>query len=101
MIASVIQFTLPPDTEWDAVRALARQRAAEYYVAVPGLRSKAFIVKPEAGIYGGLYVWESRAQLDAFLAGAVFEGIAARLGPPTIEIFEVPAYIEAGALIDA
>jgi hypothetical protein len=83
------------------MRALARQRADEYYRGLPGLRSKAFILNPEAGSYGGLYVWESRAYLDAFLAGGVFEGIVARLGPPTIEVFEVPAYIEAGALIHA
>ena len=101
MIASVIQFTLPPETDWDAMRALARQRAEEYYRGLPGLRSKAFIVSPDAGIYGGLYVWTSRADLDAFLNGEVFAGITARLGVPTIEIFEIPAYVEAGALVSA
>jgi Domain of unknown function (DUF4865)/Putative mono-oxygenase ydhR len=101
VIASMVHFTLPADTDWDAMRALARQRADEYYRSVPGLRSKAFIVKPEAGIYGGLYVWDSQAHLDAFLATDVFGGIVARLGTPTIEVFEVPAYIEAGALVSA
>jgi hypothetical protein len=101
MIASMIYFTLPAETDWDAMRALARQRADEYYRNIPGLRSKAFIVRPATGTYGGMYVWDSRAVLDEFLSGDVFQGIAARLGTPTIEVFEVAAYIEAGALVGA
>lgn len=101
MIASLIRFTLPADTDWDAMRALARQRADEFYRTVPGLRSKAFIVDPDVGTYGGMYVWDSQAHLDALLATDVFRGIATRLGTPAIETFEVPAYIEAGALVSA
>jgi hypothetical protein len=101
MIVSLIRFTLPEGTDWDAMRALARQRADEYYRTVRGLRSKAFIVKPELGTYGGMYVWESQADLDSFLVTDVFRGIVARLGTPAIETFEVPAYIEAGALVFA
>jgi hypothetical protein len=101
MIASVIRFSLPMNSDWDALRALARQRADEYYRSVPGLRSKAFIVKPESGTYGGLYVWDSQAQLDAFLASDTFAGIVARLGTPAVEVYEVPAYVEGGLLVDA
>jgi hypothetical protein len=100
MIASVIRFSLPPETDWDALRDLARQRAHEFYRDLPGLRSKAFIIDAERGVYGGLYTWTSRAALDDFLASEVFRGIVARLGEPVIETFEVPAYVEAGAVLE-
>lgn len=99
MIASVIRFALPEDTDWDAMRRLARERAEAYYRDVPGLRSKAFIVSVEERMYGGLYTWERRAQLDAFLASEAFRGMVERLGEPRIEVYEVPAYVEQGVVV--
>jgi len=59
MIAAVIRFVLPAGTDWNSMRALARQRANTFYRHVPELRTKAFIISPEQRIYGGLYVWEN------------------------------------------
>jgi hypothetical protein len=102
MVAAVIRFRLPEGTDWEGMRDLARQRARSYYQHLPGLRTKAFVVDAERGIYGGLYIWESRQQLDEFLESETFQGVIQKLGQqPEIEVFEVPAYIERGEVVEA
>ena len=98
MYAMTSYFSLPDDTDWDAMRELARTRAVPYQ-AVPGLRSKAFVVDPERRLYGANYVWESRDALDTFLESDLFQGIVARLGQPEMHIYEVPAYLEQGIIV--
>lgn len=101
MYAMTAVFTLPEGTDWEALRALTRQRAEAYYLDMPGLVAKAFIIDPERRRYGGQYVWETRAALDAFLASEVFRGAIARFGEPEIARYEVTAYVERGALVPA
>jgi heme-degrading monooxygenase HmoA len=97
VIASTIRFRLPEDTDWDGVRRLARERAA-LYAAVPGLRSKAFLLDPERHEYGANYVWESREALDAFLRSDLFQGAVARFGAPDVRIHEIPVYVDQGSV---
>jgi hypothetical protein len=97
MFTMTSYFTVPAGTDWDAMRKLAEDRAFQYR-GMPGLRSKAFIVDPDRGLYGANYVWESRAAIDDFLKSDLFAGIVERLGEPEIRIFEVPAYLEQGEL---
>lgn len=101
MYAMTAIFTLPEGTDWDAMRALARERAEAYYLDMPGLKSKAFIIDPERQLYGGQYVWETRAAMDAFIASDLFRGAVAKFGEPEVRFYEVPAYIERGALVGA
>jgi hypothetical protein len=99
MISSLIVYTLPADTDWDAMRALAKQRAQELYLDVPGLVSKAFVIDPERGMYGGNYLWESRQALDDFLQSAPYNNARARFGTPQMQIFEVAAFVEHGRFV--
>jgi hypothetical protein len=101
MYAMTAVFTMPEGTNWGAMRALARERAEAYYLDMPGLISKAFIIDPERRLYGGQYVWETRAAMDAFLASAIFRGAVAKFGQPEFRFYEIPAYIERGALVGA
>ena len=97
MIAATIHFTLPADTDWDAVRALMRERAA-LYVGLSGLHSKAFVIDPPTRAYGGHYVFENRAALDDFLRSDIFAGAQARFGEPRVSVFEVVANLEGDAV---
>jgi hypothetical protein len=94
----LVTFTMPADTDWDALRETARNRAS-LYATVPGLRAKAFVVAPERREYGGHYVFDSRAALDAFLASDLFAGSRAKFGEPTTAIAEVVAYLHDGAIV--
>ena len=97
MFTMTSYFSVPRDGDWDAMRKLAEERAFRYR-GLPGLRSKAFIVDPERGLYGANYVWESREAIDDFLGSELFRGIVERLGEPEMRIFEVPAYLERGEI---
>ncbi len=101
MYAMTALFTLPEGTDWEAMRALARARAEAYYLDMPGLKSKAFIIDPVQRWYGGQYVWETREAMDAFIASDIFQGAVAKFGQPEFRFYEVPAYVEHGALVGA
>lgn len=98
MFTMTSYFSVPGDGDWDAMRKLAEDRAFQYR-GLPGMRSKAFIVDPERGLYGANYVWESREAIDSFLRSDLFRGIVGRLGEPEMRIFEVPAYLEQGEIV--
>ena len=93
MIAASILYTLPDGTDWDAMRALQRDRS-RLYVGMPGLRFKPFVLDPDSRRYGGLYVWESREALDDFLRGDIVAALAARFGDPEVRVFEVPVLVD-------
>jgi Putative mono-oxygenase ydhR len=45
---------------------------APAFAAVPGLLTKVWLADSEAGVYGGVYVWASRAAMEAFAGGDLF-----------------------------
>jgi hypothetical protein len=98
MFTMASYFSVPTDGDWDALRKLAEDRAFQYR-GMPGMRSKAFIVDPERGLYGANYVWDSREAIDDFLKSDLFRGLVNRLGEPELRIFEVPAYLEQGEIV--
>ena len=94
MHAAAITFFLPETTDWPAVRAAAPDRAEEIYKEMPGLVTKAFVMNEEQSEYGGLYLWETRAHLDAFLASDTFRDVVAKFGQPRIRTYEVAALLD-------
>jgi heme-degrading monooxygenase HmoA len=101
MYALTTRVFLPADTDWEAMRAVARERA-QLYEGVPGLRTKALVLDPAQRAYGGLYIWESREALDAFLASDLFQAAVQKFGGAIeIRIYEVPALLEGGAVVAA
>lgn len=98
MHALSIRFRLPSNTDWDATRQLMHQRAA-LYSNVDGLISKAFLLNPRTGEYGGNYVWESSEAARAFLSSELFQGAVRKFGQPVVSEYEVVAYLEHGAMV--
>ncbi|MGD9932466.1 MAG: YdhR family protein [Dehalococcoidia bacterium] len=96
MLTACIRFQMPPGTDWEQLTAVARDRAETLYRNIPGLRDKSFIISRERSEYGGVYTWEDRPSLDAFLASDVFTAAKAKFGTPAIEVFEVAARVERG-----
>jgi heme-degrading monooxygenase HmoA len=94
MYALSVRFMLPADTDWDAIRQLARDRAP-LYEQLPGLVAKAFVLDPDTREYGGNYVWDSSEAIDAFLDSDLFRGVVEQVGEPAeVRRYEVPAYLE-------
>ena len=87
MITAIVQYRLPPSIDQDACAAHFRRIAAGFRT-VSGLIRKQFIYA-EDGWAGGVYLWESRAQAEAFYSGPWLEGIRERYGmDPQIKYFE-------------
>ncbi len=100
MYALTTRFKLPQGTDWGRLRTIIAERAL-VYAGVPGLRSKAFLLDERTGAYGANYLWESRESLDAFLKSELFQGAIAKFGQPQLQVHEVVAYVERGAVIPA
>jgi hypothetical protein len=99
MIAASILFKLPLTTDWVELRKKAQSRAETFYQDLPGLHTKAFVLDESTGEYGGLYIWESREQLDTFLNSDTFKSSRELFGTPEIKIFDLVAHIEHGKLV--
>ena len=56
--------------------ALAAEKAP-HFAAMPGLISKTWLADAEANTYGGVYLWESRAALEAYLDSQTFRALLA------------------------
>lgn len=95
--ALTVHFAMPGDADWDALRAIALERATTLYQDLPGLHAKAFVIDRARRVYGGHYVWESRDALEAFLSSPLFQSSAAKFGQPELHVYEIPAYVEQGA----
>ena len=98
MFATVILFDLPADTDWEGLARTAQARADDYYKNVPGLRSKSFVISRQSRKYGGVYAWESEEAFEAFRSSDAFGTAMEKFGTPTIQTFDVPAYVENGAV---
>lgn len=65
--------------EPDAYRAHA-EAAAPAFIEIPGLRAKAWLANPSTNTYGGVYAWESREAMKAYLRGPIFGALLANPG---------------------
>ena len=100
MFAASIIFILPSDTDWDAIRERAKDRAINVYAHLRGLRTKAFILNKDTNEYGGFYIFETKEALDSFINSDLITEAAKKLGEPKIHTYEIPAYIEDGKLLE-
>jgi len=87
MITAIVQYKLPSSIDLAACAAHFRGIAPGFR-AVPGLIRKQFIYA-EDGWAGGVYLWQSRAEAEAFYSGPWLQGIRERYGmDPQIKYFE-------------
>jgi hypothetical protein len=98
MYATTVRFTMPPDTDWEALRRALVRRAFEFFRSVPGLRSKAFVFSPERGEIGGNYVWITQDDAEAYLRSPAWHATVERWGEPRVEGAEICAYVDDGDL---
>ena len=87
MITAIVQYRLPPSIDLVACAEHFR-KIAPGFQAVPGLIRKQFIFA-EDGCAGGVYLWKTRADAEAFYSGPWLAGIRERYGmDPQIKYFE-------------
>ncbi len=98
MHAMTVYFSMPANTDWAAMRDIARHRAP-LYEDMALLRSKSWVVDVEDRRYGGHYVWESAHAAEEFLASELFRDFVVRFGPPEVRTYEVAAYVERGTVV--
>ncbi|HEV1998744.1 MAG TPA: hypothetical protein VGR61_11520 [Candidatus Dormibacteraeota bacterium] len=100
MFALTMRFTLPENTDWETIPAMMEDRARNLYADMPGLVSKAFVYDPDSREYGGNYVWETRGQLDGFLASDLVRQAKEKFGEPTtVRIHAVAVLLHRGEVL--
>ena len=87
MITAIVQYRLPPGMGLEACAEHFRRIAPDFRT-VPGLIRKYFI-HAEDGWAGGVYLWQTRADAEAFYKGPWLAERRARYGmDPEIKYFE-------------
>lgn len=98
MIAASILFKLPLTTNWTELQEKAKFRAKSFYLTLPGLVTKSFVLNEQTGEYGGLYVWENRHFLDEFLSSETLKNSEKLFGKPEVKIFDIVTLVEHGKI---
>jgi hypothetical protein len=65
--------------EPDAYRAHC-EASAQAFTEIPGLREKAWLANPSVNTYGGVYAWESRQAMEAYVSGPIFGALVSNPG---------------------
>ena len=73
MHIQVINFKLSgiASSEYEA----ACDDIAQEFSELPGLISKHWLSNPESNTYGGVYIWESREDMEVYLESDLFAGV--------------------------
>ena len=94
MITVIVRFSAPEGATLDTV-AEAFQSTAPRYQGLPGLIRKYYLFDAEAGTGGGVYLWESRQQAEAFYNAEWRNRLAEKYGsPPEISFFDTPVIVD-------
>lgn len=91
MLVQIVRFTTAMSDE--AFVKVAEERSPAF-AQVPGLQQKYFVKLDEPGRYGGVYIWENRAAMEAYRASdlAASTGDAYEvIGETEVETMEVLA----------
>jgi Putative mono-oxygenase ydhR len=67
------------------------EAVAPAFTEIPGLSAKVWLANPSTNTYGGVYAWESRAAMEAYVAGPIFRELLAnpRIAHVTTRDFDV------------
>ena len=79
MITAVVLYNLPESIGLEECRAHFTKIAPDFLNAKGFLR-KQFICRKEGDVAGGVYMWETQADAEAFYSGPWRDGIRARYG---------------------
>ena len=94
MHLTITRFEVTQPIDRDQLTTLFQQSLPRYSAA-PGLLSKHYYVEPESRFAGGIYLWASPEEAQAFLTPAFSEAIRARFGGmPTIQVLDCPLTLD-------
>jgi putative monooxygenase ydhR len=74
MHVQIVTFTLD-GLDHDGYRAACAQMT-QAFAELPGLRAKIWLSEPATGTYGGVYLWDDRASMEAYAASELFATVA-------------------------
>ena len=90
MVILQINYRRPdiPAADWDARYT---DEIAEPFIEMNGLNWKIWIDEPEAQLSGGIYLFETRADAEAYLAGPIVQRMKNNqaLSEKSFRIFEI------------
>ena len=96
MIGVFVTFRYVGDFDVAKVRKIA-ETARSRFDGMPGLRSKAFTVNPEAREAVNVYLWESEEHARAFFDDELVQRVTALYGVrPSIAFVEIAALVDNG-----
>jgi heme-degrading monooxygenase HmoA len=75
MHVQVATYRIPAISDREFIEA--NREFAEAIAQVPGLLAKIWLKAPDASVYGGVYLWESRAAYEAFAASELWYSVVA------------------------
>ncbi len=95
----IVTFNLNDLSDADYRQACVDEAPA--FAALPGLVSKTWLADEATNTYGGVYAFEDRGALDAYLGSDLFKGFAADPTLPNLitaafEILDAPGAITRG-----
>jgi hypothetical protein len=94
MITVIVNFPAPKGATVESMTE-AFNTTAPLYDGLPGLIRKCYLFDPETGVGGGGYLWETRAQAEAFYDQAWRDRLTEKYGvPPDIRFFESPVIVD-------
>lgn len=94
MITAIVRFKLPPTVKFEDAAELFKGSAPKYR-QLPGLVRKYYLYNSDAGIGGGVYLWESRAAADRVYSAEWKKMIADRYGAePEITYYDTPVVVD-------
>ena len=94
MITALVQFSLREPMQLEKARE-AFSKSAHKYNGVAGLVRKYFTVTEDGAAIGGVYLWRSKADAEAFYSEAWKAAIVAKYGsPPTVMYLHVPVVVD-------
>jgi len=94
MIAAIVRFSAPEGVSLDIIAEAFRSTTTRYQ-GLPGLIRKYYLFDADAGTGGGVYLWESRQQAEAFYNAEWRNRLAEKYGsPPEISFFDTPVIVD-------
>lgn len=94
MITVIVNFPAPEGATVESMRD-AFASTTPRYEKLPGLIRKYYLFDADASVGGGVYLWQDRAQAEAFYNAEWRERLAQKYGvSPKITFFESPVIID-------
>ena len=94
MITAIVRFKLPPTVKLEDATELFKGTAPKYR-QLPGLVRKYYLYNGDAGIGGGVYLWESREAADRVYTKEWKQTLAQRYGAePEVMYFDTPVVVD-------